>query len=411
MHAMHPTLVVALILLLPAVGAILLAQVMRRAPIPELAGLLLGGALAGVLLGASVLGVVAPDFFSAVFVGAEQERAQLIEAQRAHERDMLVMIESDVSDVAIAELQSLHDQEIQSLEQAVEIAERERRQISNTIVTSLFAALLLTGALRSSGRPRNSYQPPSGAIGAAICMLLIAGGPTLLLSRWTLGIAPDEQLAFALCCAIGAAYPTIAGQRAAGEARDLIVLLASALAMLIGLVALAGLMNSTEGAVIFGCAVGGLVLGRFLRPTRTQRRALRAFANVVLIPALAAAAMVYIDLTALVQTRTFWIATVIAVIFASDGRWLGGWLGWWTGGGALGRAYAWRRSSAMLSGEVGPVAVGCIGALAGAGLLSPPLACGAMIGAIGVEITAGVRAQFARSLDRGELFSVSEDAD
>lgn len=379
-----------------------MAWMVRRAGPPggPLAAGLIGGAIAGVLLGATVLGHAAPALHERLFQGGGVERAALVAKEREQEAAVAALRAVDASPVAVTELRARQRVDLAPLQEAYRAARETTLAMLLLGAMALHFLLLVTGAWRIVGRARREPGSTRAALLAGAAFCIVGGVPAALLARWTLRVGWPAAAAFGVAMAIGG-FPGLRSRRVGAPGRGRATDVASITALLAGAFAAGVLARSwLVGVVVLGAPLG--LVGRMVRPPRAMTvRRLRSLTNGVIAPGLAAYAAARVDFSALASAREFWIAVVIGVILASDGRWLGGWLGWWTAGATRGvRDEAWRRSAAMVNAGVGALQVGAALSLYGTGLLDQAMLGAVLVAAIVLEVTAGARRHVGVWLDR-----------
>lgn len=408
--------IVVLAVLTPA--AALLAWLLGRCRMPggPAAAGILGGAIAGLLLGATVLGKAAPDRYGAIYTGGVEETRALDEAQRNIERDLAALSAAGVSSQAIYERRERMNTKLASFVDQRNTALDQRAKGVDSAAMALGCLLLTLGAgWAGKGRKR---QLTGSAVASGFSMVVMAGAPIGIAAAWLGGFPNIQAWALGAACGIGSAWPTMRSRRfgAAGRAPETEA--ASFVALAIGLAAMVMAVLSIHGPSTFAGAWAVVVVivatiasawrPRSRRP-RSQRHSLR-LAHGVIIPALTAVCIAPIDLPAVGATSACLIATIAALLFASDARWFGAWLGWRLAGDASARETAWRRSASMLAGNVGAISIAA-GALGHcAGLVGSAAMVAIIAGALFVEITTGLRHRFAIKFDAVAV-NTSDDAD
>jgi hypothetical protein len=397
--------VVVLSVLAPA--AALLAWMLRRGRMiggPAAAGIV-GGAIAGVLLGATVLGKAAPDAYTSIYVGGIGERVALIGAQRAVERELAALTASGVTPEAVREHRQSAEPKLAAYADRFAGAQRLRSQSIDAAGMLLGCAVLALGA-GWAGRTRRRPMT-GGAIAAGFGMVLGAGVPVFCCAAWLGGFSHSGAWALAASVGVGSAWPTAGARRFGAAGRSPETDAGALVALLIGLAAIVMAVLSVNGirsfsgawSVVFVIVAIGAGAWRVrARRPRSQRRAL-SLCHGVVTPTLTAVCVATIDWPGTLVTRACIVASVAALLFASDGRWFGAWLGWRIFGDADARESAWRRSAAALANNVGAVSIG-VGALGrGGGLVDDAGMIAVLAGALLVESTSGLRRRFAGRLD------------
>ncbi len=399
---------VIVILTILAPGAIPFAWLLRRVRLiggPTSAAIL-GGAIAGLLLGATVLGKAAPDAYASIYIGGAQAAAALDEAKRESERELAVLRASGVSEIAISEHLAGVDLRLTELGQRVQ-SERQQRALAADSAALLLACAMMALAAASSGR-RRRRDLTTGAIASGFTMVLGAGTPIFFAAIWFGGFTTTQAWALGAVLGIGSAWPTVRTRSHGIPGRSTETDAGAMVALLIGLAAIEIAILSITGADSFAgawslafvaCAVIACAWRVGARRPRSQRRALMV-SNGIIIPTLTAACIAPVDLPATALTSACIIASIAALLFASDGRWFGAWLGWRWFGDAETRQSAWRRSAAMLANNVGAVSIGAGALCSAAGLINHAGMIAVVLGALLVESTVGLRLRFATAFDR-----------
>lgn len=408
--------IVVLAVLAPA--AALLAWLLRvgRMPGGPAAAGILGGAIAGILLGATVLGKAAPDSYSALYIGGVEESRSLDEAQRNIERDLAALRAAGVSSQAIYERRERMNVKLASFVDQRNTALDQRAKAVDSAAMTLGCLLLTLGA-GWAGKGRKRHLSGS-AVASGFTMVVMAGAPIGIAAAWLGGFTNIQAWALGAACGIGSTWPTLRSRRFGAAGRLPETEAASFVALAIGLAAMVMATLSIHSPSTFAGAWAIVLVivaltasawrPRMRRP-RSQRQSLR-LAQGVIIPALTAVCVAPIDIPGVITTKACLIATIAALLFASDGRWFGAWLGWRLGGDPIARETAWRRSASMLAGNVGAVAIAA-GALGhSAGFIGSAAMLAIVAGALFVEITTGLRHRFAIMFDAGPV-NASDDAD
>ncbi|MCB9838761.1 MAG: hypothetical protein H6813_05435 [Phycisphaeraceae bacterium] len=366
---------------------------------------ILGGAIAGTLLGATVLHKSAPGVYETIYVGGAAETRELHEAQREADRDAAALAATGVTREAVTEYRAGANRKLASYVDAVSRAQRLRARALDSAGLLLLGAVMALGA-GWAGRVRRR-RLTGGAVASGFGLVAGAGIPVCCAAAWLAGLSNIEAWTLAAAVGIGSAWPTPAARSIGVAGRSPETDAASMVALCMGLAAVVMAVLSTRGPrsfagvwslAIVAAAVAACAWRAGSRRPRSQRRAL-AMCNGVVTPTLTAVCIAPIDVAAVFPARACVIASIAALLFASDGRWFGAWLGWRLVGEGSGGSDAWRRSAAMLAGNVGAVSIGA-GALGrSAGLIGDPAMLAVLVGALFVETTGGLRRVFAVRLD------------
>lgn len=363
---------------------------------------IIAGLMVGVLLGATVLGRAAPGFFARVFVGAEAERLALAALEARHAAEIATLREIGVTGVAIEEHDAAFDIDAAPARAALEDARRHQTQRVGLVVAVLGGMWLTLGVIGSvrAGRARSAVSGHASIVAAGSCVT-IAGGAVFLLIRWTTNASVTEAAAFAASLAVGGAvFDRVVGT-GAQRRRDRSLDAAARLSLVVPAWALLALAPSPGSAVFAGSAAIAAAMPRRARASRGVRRVCRVAALGALLPAIVALVAARIDFIAVAGVGTFWIALLIALLLAADGRWFGAWIGWNAAGRDHDRRWAWSRSAAMLAAGVGVSQIVLAGVASASGTLPDPLLAAAVLSAPTIELTRPLRIRLAAALDAG----------
>lgn len=384
------------------VAANVVAMWLRSARLPggAPAAALVGGALAGVLLGATVAGRVAPGLFYEVFFGDGAAAAEIDEQLAEHRAEIAALRELDVTPVAIDERRAEHAAELAPLIEKLNAAEAEHRGHWTLVAVVIAGAWLICGAAGAGGRLRRR-EPLVSAFPAIIGFLVCAGGPAFLLLRWTTDASLAAAAYFACAIAIGGAHRSGHALRAVPVRGRREVTIAAAATLVIPILVAAVIAPAQAIVGVASAAIVAAMVALIVANRRTtMRRYVRAAARAAL-PCLVAILVARLDFIAIIAVGQFWFALIIAAIFCSDGRWLGGWLGWRAVAHDRETTRPWSRSSAMLGAGVGGMQITLAGIGAMVGALPPTLAAAAALAALFLEMSAPIRQRFAHALDQG----------
>ncbi len=355
------------------VAAPLLA-LLARTKLDAAAKGLAAGLVAGLLLGATGLGRAAPALYDALAVGARpsQRAVETLKAARAETLDALAR--TGVSPAAIDEAARDIDAQIAAAQREQARALRARQAGGRALAAmAVVLLLLLTASPTAPLRGRASVADAlAGALAAVFPALLF----TLVLWK---GLGAGAVEAVAACAALAAALPAAAH---ADDASRRIAAWALRVATL---------------ALFAACPTGAaalLLLLTWLAPplrlSAAQRPLVASAAGVWAMTA----ALLWVDLQPLLGQRAFWIALLVALLLAGDGRVAGAWMGLRLGGR---RTAVWRTGTSLLSG-----ATACAqAALAGLAVsYAPDFAVAALaLSAVYVALVAPLAGRFAPLLD------------
>ncbi len=395
-----------LALLGPAAAACAWLLRCARAPGGAVGAAMLAGALVGALLGATTLARIAPNLHRGVYSGDAQQRAALAELQSRHETERAALAAAGGDAATIESLRERHEEAEAPQRAAAARVRSARAQGRNAVVVIAFALVILLGPWWSVGPPRPSRTSPLRAAAIGLCSLIVAGGAAALLARWTLNAPWVTAIPFGASIGAGSAFFGARARRVDRRvALSAEIDIAGGAAFVGGFLALGALGVTRAWVAGIALSLWMTILAVKSRRNRRFSRNVRHLVNGVVVPILVAAAVAHVDFAAEVSRREFWIAAVIAVIFSSDGRWLGAWLGWWVFGGAGLRGEAWRRAAAMVNALIGPIQVGFAAMAAANGVFSTSILGAVVAGAVVLEVTAGARGWAARLLDGGAPFA------
>ena len=351
------------------------------------------GVLIAILLGPAVLGRVAPDQWEHLFAGGASERTQLRQLDRAHAAWKVA------ADVSPTETELLLAEETRHQELRVPLAEalaearstHQKPWIMLTSILAVFSIVISTGTSARNtptSRGKSAAAIPVGAWSAVVPVLGV------VLMAKGLGINPlqVEILLVAAAVAIGP-WSLDAGElrilsRIDGAPRRWPITAAR-----VATLCAAGLVvwAATRMPVAW-LLLAPVLIGIIRIPTVPRvRRLLRNIRNRLILPSLAAMALLMSDI--FLDAR-FWPIVGVAVL-CSDGRWLGCALGLILSGDRLGNATM--RGAIVAIDAAGPQLA--IGALAAAiGLLSGEWITSLVLGACLIELTAPLRSMLERQL-------------
>ena len=409
--------IVVLGVLAPA--AIIFAWLLRRCGMvggPAAAGIL-GGAIAGGLLGSAVLGKAAPDAYTAIFVGGVHETAALHTAQRSAERELAALGASGVTAAAIEEHRARVERKLLAYADRVDTSMLLRARAIDSAALLLGVAVMALGA-GWAGRIR-TRPLTTGAIASGFGMVIGAGAPVCIAAVWLGGFSTVQAWTLGGAVGIGSAWPTlrsriygVAGRSPETDASALVALCIGLAAIVMAILSVAGIRSFAGlwSIVFVAVAIAASAWRVRARRPRSQKRAL-ALCNAGVIPALTAVCVAPIDLPGVIITKACIVASLAALLFASDGRWFGAWLGWRWFGNMNAKRTAWRRSAAALANNVGAVSIGA-GALGrSAGLIDSAGMIAVILGALLLEITIGLRRRFAVAFDNARPLINDDNAD
>ena len=423
-------------LILVAAAATAIALILRRLGLPG--ARVVGGLVVGIALGPTVLGRIAPEPWTRIMMGGTELREAVRQTEREHAawRFAAGAVPLSIDDMELEATR--HRLEVLPMKQALRDAEDQhaRPWVILTVLTAVGAAAC--GGM--AGRPRRKVPLPdadrpserTGFADAAAVGAWAAAIPVLgtILTFTLLGYAALDPTTLVAAAAVGIGAWTLDPidlRLAGGRSAQTEMLRAGKVATLVaaGLILVAASRGQTGWGV-----VGVVLLPIALSGTEFARRwPVRQIRDLILLPSLAALTVVRSELL----LETPWLLTVLLIVLAGDGRWLGWFLGLifsglepgggsdaadatdatagkktmnpmgatraaseydTTPGGVLQTSL--RRSLAAIDTAGPQLAVA--GAGVALGLIGPGLAMSLALAAAMLEITAPFRRRFARSL-------------
>lgn len=305
------------------------------------------GLVAGVLAGPLVLGRAQPALHQDLAVGASEERSRVAELRRRHEAEVLAMLETGVSEVAIDERRAEQERELAPL-LADRLAAREAHDLPQRMVaTGLVGVAFFAGsAVARRRRPTPETIPEVvPAIAAGVCGALTALLVHAALAVWLLGARRDVSFAIGAAFAAGSLAPHLATRWVAWEGRNIPATALMAFMFLVSLVALFVAAGEPESSWMLPPMVA-LVLGMFARGEWSSRRGVRNAARgallVVAVAPLAGWAASLADPRLVLGSWRALAFVVVAVLLAGSGQLLGVYLALKFLGSARQRARALR---------------------------------------------------------------------
>lgn len=377
--------------------AIALAWLLRRCEAPGGRGsaALIGGAVTGILLGTSVLGQLNPEAHDRLFIGGVEQSRAVREVASRHRADAVAMRASGADAQDIASLAKRHERELEPLRKELLAAQTTHRARLDWIAAAFIGAFLLVATPKWARcrRPRSAHGPVRRtdevsrirARMIGVFALFIATAPPTILGLLLLRMPLRQAIALGLIFSIPG-LSRVLGRTAYTS---------SAVGLIVGLIGIT-LLAPLSFIILLGTAIA-IGVGVWIGLPRSSRRPYQRTCNhlqfACLLPILAAMAAVRIDLYALADQRSFWILVVIAILWSSDGRWLGSALAqrsfvreapparWSIAAAQVNAGAAQAQLIAAMTLSLGGAA-----ALAGSNLLAA-----ALLGAIFIELTAKLR--------------------
>lgn len=372
----------------PAVG---LAAVLRAARCPGgvMGAAISAGIVAGLLMGPGVLGRVKPSWHDSLLRGETVQSAALqaeLDRQRI-ERGTLDA--SGVTEVALEEFDrerlAPRRAEFQAALDRARAEFRLNLGLAESVVAGMVLMLAIPSACARSGRlwrRTGEFAIDTrwrGAGRGALATVLAMTIP-FALSLWLLR---DFKLALGIAAAL--AVPAVVGLPC-----GLFIATASA-AALGACIAMVGLWTVPATVVGVAAFVALALCVGSESPRRREKASWwwgAAAVGGVLVPTLTAMLVVTIDPHSVVSSGVFIWLTILALLWSSDGRWLA----WRLAG------FAWTRAAMPVGAGASMVqlviAAGCGWAGAPQGVVAA-----LVLGALTIELTAGIRTMLARQMD------------
>lgn len=401
-------------LILIALAAIATSLLFRRLGLPG--SRVVGGLVVGIAFGPTVLGRIAPEPWADIMMGGTELRSAVQETERAHAAWQFAAgaVPLSIEEMELeAERQWL---EVLPMKQALrESEERHARPWMILTVMLAVGAAACGGLARRSRRPKTSpgddHEPAGTGLADAAAVGAWAAAVPILAAILTFTILGNDafnatSLVVAAAVGIGAWTLDPIDRRLAGGRNARIELLraGNVATMLAAVLILIAAWRAQTGWGLVGVALLPLVVSGAASSRRWPVRRLR---DTILLPSLAALTVVRSELF----LETPWLLTILLIVIAGDGRWLGWFLGLLFSGFEPDQAsdsrdgsspgvarVAFRRSLAAID-TAGPQLAVAGGAVA-LGLISPGLAISLVLAAATLDVTAPLRRRFARSLER-----------
>lgn len=377
----------SIFLLLTMVAAIGVARLLRGLGLPG--ARIMGGLLVGVILGPVVFGRIAPDDWIRIVMGGQMERARIHELERDHAAWRFAAATIPLPPEEVAAEADRHRADLEPLEARLQSAESEHARPWAVLSILLAAGAAACG--RASRRPLERTPDRDDPIAAGAWA---AGFPAL--ATWSV-FAVIGRDAFGPEAMFTAAAVAIAGwsiesrdRRIAGEVAGFLARASStAIWIACGIAAIAAWKNGVGWGVAGVCALPMFI------PLVHQpgfRRGFRRLRDDVILPSLAAVCVIRSEFLLDVP----WGLTLILVVIAGDGRWLG-----WYAGLRLSNApgEAPLRASLSITDVAGPQLAVAATATA-LGVIGPGLGFALVIAAAIIDLTSPLRRHLARGVER-----------
>ncbi|MCA9307578.1 MAG: hypothetical protein KDA16_13685, partial [Phycisphaerales bacterium] len=360
----------------------------------------LGGLIAAILLGPAVLGRAAPDFHTRIFTGGIAESAALNAAADEVRARLAALRATDVSDIAITEAARDADAELAPLRDAHLQAMQSHTTQSWWLIVALASlhaamgvATLFSPSARVWSRAARSLRDLRARPAlAGVLALCLAGAPVILALSFAPGPVGPSLIAATLIFIVPAFAPSAHNPASFASAFTTYT---------VGIIVFFAVTPSLQMFTVaaFACFGAMMSLG-WPGLLRRARKPITSIMASVTLPTLIALAGVRIDPAAWTLTAPashFIIPMLIAILWASDGR--------WAALHTASRLLRMRDASGWLpsarhvnAGSSSIELVLAITAFA-SGLLDERVLAAALVGVVVIEMTRNLRASIARMLD------------
>ncbi len=384
---MLPWIVAAIVFLM---GPLTLMALLRiaRAPGGRAGAAILAALVVGILAGPLVGGRLFPEWHTTVFHGATEERQALRELDRRQYADITALETVDVTESYINSVRTQHIEERTAAADDLATAEAAHRNGPLKRFAILFICLwtLPMGWLLDGYR-----RVPRPGVRTFMQMAPLIANALLIAIIMIVAARPGIQLAllFGALLTLPALSPALRGPRLHTAFVGMVVFGTAA-----ALLAFTTNPHALDGfgipilAGLAGCGIGAV-----LRPPPRWLR--------VVVPAMTAPviAIIIAGLTPaeLVRDRLFWASALIALIFASDGRWAA-----YRFALSHQTTCPWTHAADMVNAATGIVALVIGWLLMLGGVLPEPMLGGLVIGALIVDTLRHVRHHLGGMMDHPE---------
>lgn len=358
-----------------------------------------GGIVAGILLGPSLFGRIAPNSYEQWFIGGVEQREQRDALRSRHVAEQLIA-EQRMFDAA--EQFTLRERQNLELQQAQQLLDEARwqHQMPLRSFALLMIALVLVGTGLLSLPANRQQQSLLGAICIGAWAALLPGSLAFLaLTRWW-GFPPAEAALTAAAVAIGPWVLPSTDKAAADQAEfggAWLIQNAGRIASLLALgAALWGMYQQRGSAgLMLAAPLLALPVGWLLNFSHLPKRAaMESIVNSVLLPSLAALAIVRIELFHAASWAAFWLI-IVFLLLSGDARWLGAFCGAMLPGG---RSSLRTMRLVMGSMAAGPTQLAVTAHIAHTMSVRDELVLALVLGAALIELTTPMRRSLAQQL-------------
>lgn len=366
-----------LLLIIPLLFACILKMTKIRA------WAMLGGVIGGILLGPAIFGSVAPVYWEGIFQGGSAAHNQVIQLDRQQQTDILAATALGLDENSLLQLKADLHYELSILKDAWKTAQWKEQRTLRTYSMLLIVLILLSGSIRCRAR---GTATPSMSLSVGVWAAIVPIGISTLLLLAVTKMELPAVLALGAC--IGAGPWTLATweKRAADKIQlggALLMLRCGRVAWLVASMIAMYAAWQVHGAMALIWMLPLLLLPLLWLIPSKRLLWLQLFVDYGAIPSVMATALVLINPLEHLQ---FW-PILLVLLFCADARWLGGIIGL----GILGRKSgdAMRLALPLVDAGVSQLCMAAL--LVGIGVLPPPFAIAALIGAIFLEFTAPIR--------------------
>lgn len=375
-------------LLLIMITAIAVARLLRGLGLPG--ARIVGGLVVGVILGPAVLGRIAPDDWIRIVMGGQMERARIDELERDHAAWRFAASSVPLSPEEVAAESERHRLELVPLEARLETVEAAHARPWVVLTILLAAGAAASG--RASRRPLAASEEPGDAVAAGTWAAMFPA-----LATWTV-FALVGRDAFGPSALFAGVAVGVAGwsmdsrdRRLAGEATPFLDRAAATASWVACGIAAIAAWKAGGGWGVVGICVLPLWIPVVRQPG--LRRGFRRLRDEALLPSLAAVCVLRSEFFLEVP----WGLTLLLIVIAGDGRWLGWYLGLRLSGSDAGPPL---RSSLAIADAAGPQLAVTAASMA-LGVIGPGLGFGLVVAAAAIELATPLRRRLARGVRGG----------
>ena len=377
----------SIFLLLTMVAAIGVARLLRGLGLPG--ARIVGGLVVGIILGPAVLGRLAPDDWIRIVMGGQMERARIHELERDHAAWRFAAATVPLPPEEFTAEAVRHRNDLGPLEARLQAVETTHARPWAVLTILLAAGAAACG--RASRRPLESMPNRDDSVAAGSWAALFPA-----LATWTVFALTGRDAfgpeAMFTATAVGIAGWSIEARdrRIAGETSAFLDRASSTAIWIACGIATIAAWKSGSGWGVVGICAAPMWIPLIRQPG--LRRGFRRLRDETLLPALAAVCVLRSEFFLDVP----WGLTLLLIVIAGDGRWLG-----WYAGLRLSNAPARSplRASLAITDVAGPQLAVTATAVA-LGVIGPGIGFALVIAATAIDFTAPLRRHIARGVER-----------